>query len=62
MKIFVLLYNSGSEEEGIRKSVMEHCDFVVSIPIYGTVNCLNLSVATGVALYQLREHLKNPSD
>ena len=52
----------GSEEEGIRKSVMEHCDFVVSIPIYGTVNCLNLSVATGVALYQLREHLKNPSD
>ena len=52
----------GSEGEGIRKSVMNHCDFMVRIPIYGSVDCLNLSVATGVALYQLRQHLKNPSD
>ena len=52
----------GSEDEGIRKSVMEYCDYVVKIPIYGSVDCLNLSVATGVALYQLREHLKNTSD
>ena len=52
----------GSEDEGIRKSVMEYCDCVVRIPIYGSVDCLNLSVATGVALYQLREHLKNSSD
>ena len=52
----------GSEDEGIRKSVMNYCDLVVRIPIYGSVDCLNLSVATGVALYQLREHLKNPSD
>ena len=52
----------GSEDEGIRKSVIDYCDLVVRIPIYGSVDCLNLSVATGVALYQLREHLKNPSD
>ena len=52
----------GSEDEGIRKSVMDYCDYVVKIPIYGSVDCLNLSVATGVALYQLREHLKNTSD
>jgi 23S rRNA (guanosine2251-2'-O)-methyltransferase len=32
--------------------VKEKCDFVVSMPMLGTVDSLNASVATGVILYE----------
>jgi 23S rRNA (guanosine2251-2'-O)-methyltransferase len=43
----------GSEGQGLRKTVREMCDFVVSLPMRGKVNSLNVSVATGILLYEV---------
>ncbi len=43
----------GSEGKGIRRLVREHCDSIVSIPMRGHVNSLNVSVATGVVLFEV---------
>ena len=51
----------GSEGEGIRISLLGACDLVCQIPIYGTVECLNVSVATGIALFHLRRKLEKGS-
>ena len=48
----------GSEGMGIRKSLQKECDMVCKIPLYGTVDCLNVAVATGIALYHLRGKLE----
>jgi 23S rRNA (guanosine2251-2'-O)-methyltransferase len=42
----------GAEEKGMRRLTEENCDFLVSIPMAGKVECLNVSVATGVCLYE----------
>jgi 23S rRNA (guanosine2251-2'-O)-methyltransferase len=42
----------GSEGKGLRKNIREQCDYLVSLPIYGIVESLNLSVAAGVCLYE----------
>lgn len=42
----------GNEGDGIRQSVRENCDFVLSIPMYGKINSLNASVAAGIAMYE----------
>jgi 23S rRNA (guanosine2251-2'-O)-methyltransferase len=42
----------GSEDRGLRRLVREHCDWLVSIPMAGHVASLNVSVASGVALYE----------
>ena len=43
----------GNEEKGIRKLVSEHCDFLVKIPIKGKIDSLNVSVATGIMLFEI---------
>lgn len=43
----------GSEGKGISPLVKKQCDYLVKIPMYGTVNSLNVSVATGILLYEL---------
>ncbi|MBJ41303.1 MAG: 23S rRNA (guanosine(2251)-2'-O)-methyltransferase RlmB [Gammaproteobacteria bacterium] len=48
----------GSEDKGVSKSLLNLCDIVCKIPIYGSVSCLNVSVATGVVLYHLRRKLE----
>lgn len=40
----------GSEGEGIGRGIKEKCDFLVSIPMYGKVNSLNVSTAASVIL------------
>lgn len=42
----------GSEGKGMRRLTREHCDFLLSIPMHGSVSSLNVSVATGVCLYE----------
>lgn len=42
----------GAEGAGIRRLTEERCDFLVSIPMKGQVSSLNVSVATGVCLYE----------
>ena len=42
----------GAEGEGMRRLTEENCDFLVRIPMHGSVPCLNVSVATGVCLYE----------
>ena len=42
----------GGEGEGMRRLTREACDFVAKIPMRGGVESLNVSVATGVALFE----------
>ncbi|HGJ5875888.1 MAG TPA: 23S rRNA (guanosine(2251)-2'-O)-methyltransferase RlmB [Arsenophonus sp.] len=42
----------GAESEGMRRLTREHCDELISIPIAGSVSSLNVSVATGVCLFE----------
>ena len=42
----------GAEGKGLRRLTAEYCDFLVRIPIHGKVGCLNVSVATGVCLFE----------
>jgi len=44
----------GSEGEGMRRLTRETCDVLVSVPMFGTVESLNVSVASGVCLYEAR--------
>jgi 23S rRNA (guanosine2251-2'-O)-methyltransferase len=52
----------GGEGRGMRRLVREHCDHLVSIPHFGHVTSLNVSVAAGVALYEaVRQRRAVPS-
>ena len=49
-KIVLVLGNEGS---GIRKKVREHCYKLVKIPMFGKINSLNVSVASGILLSRI---------
>ncbi|MFO1377755.1 MAG: 23S rRNA (guanosine(2251)-2'-O)-methyltransferase RlmB [Steroidobacteraceae bacterium] len=42
----------GAEGRGMRRLTRDHCDFTVRLPMRGAVESLNVSVATGVVLYE----------
>jgi len=49
----------GNEEKGIRKLTASKCDFLVKIPMSGKIQSLNVSVATGILLFEIlhqRQH------
>lgn len=45
----------GNEGEGIRQGLLKECDYIVSIPMRGLVNSLNVSVAAGIVLFKMLE-------
>lgn len=52
----------GSEGEGMRRLTRETCDVLASVPMFGTVESLNVSVASGVCLYEARrQRLPKPA-
>lgn len=48
----------GSEGNGISRLIREKCDFMISIPMYGKVNSLNVSCAAAVVLYEAARRLR----
>ena len=42
----------GSEGDGVSRIVREKCDFVISVPMYGRINSLNVSAAAAVVLFE----------
>lgn len=48
----------GSEGDGISKLVKKQCDHMVYLPMVGSVSSLNVSVATGVLLYEVFDQRK----
>jgi len=44
----------GAEGDGIRRLTAENCDALVTIPMFGSVESLNVSVASGICLYEVR--------
>lgn len=43
----------GAEGKGMRRLTREHCDELIKLPMAGSVSSLNVSVATGVCLYEI---------
>lgn len=44
----------GAEGTGIRRLTADLCDDLIQIPMHGSVDCLNVSVATGVCLFEAK--------
>ncbi len=42
----------GSEGKGLGRLVKEKCDFIISMPMKGSINSLNASVAAGVLMFE----------
>ena len=54
-KIALVIGNEGS---GISRLVARSCDFIAKIPMYGTTNSLNASVAAGIMIYEVVRNRK----
>lgn len=48
----------GNEEKGIRRLVADKCDFIVKIPMTGRLQSLNVSVASGILLFEILRQRK----
>jgi 23S rRNA (guanosine2251-2'-O)-methyltransferase len=50
----------GREHTGLSKSIASRCDTLVSLPMQGVVSSLNVSVATGICLYEIVRQRGSP--
>ncbi len=55
MKVALIV---GNEVEGVMRAVLKKCDTILEIPMRGKKNSLNVSVATGIALYQIMSTIR----
>jgi len=49
---------AGNEVRGIDRRVLERCDAIIELPMYGRKHSLNVAVAAGIALYAIRGTMK----
>ncbi len=49
----------GNEVDGISEEILELCDEVVHIPMYGKKESLNVSIAAGIAMYEISQKVKS---
>lgn len=49
----------GSEGEGMSKNIKDKCDFLLSIPMSGSVNSLNAAVAAGIVVFEATKQRRN---
>jgi len=54
-EIFPLALVVGNEISGVSQEILDHCDFSIEIPQYGIKQSLNVAVAYGIAIYELRK-------
>lgn len=58
LELFSLPYNAvfvyGEEKAGIPQEILDSADYVLSIPQFGSVRSLNVSVASGIIMYEYR--------
>ncbi len=47
-----LAFIVGNEGKGIRKTILEKCDFLAKIPMKGKIESLNVSIATAIAIFE----------
>lgn len=48
----------GNEGKGMSRLVTKECDFIANIPMYGDINSLNASVASGIMIYEVVRNRK----
>lgn len=51
----------GAEGSGLRRLTAETCDTLVRIPMFGSVESLNVSVASGICLFEVRRQRQLPA-
>ena len=51
----------GGENKGLRQLTAERCDILLRIPMYGPIPSLNVSVAAGIALFEVAKQRRYTS-
>lgn len=47
----------GNEGNGVSREIIEMCDQAITIPMYGDIESLNVSIAAALCMYKVREQI-----